>query len=57
MRRFGFFYVIPLTTPKVVSTPSTFIPATTLTSVSDVCTITIGDYNVRGACSSSHHAY
>ncbi|KAJ3546268.1 hypothetical protein NM688_g5532 [Phlebia brevispora] len=44
--QFGFFYVLPLTAPKVVSVPSTTIPATNLTSVSDVCTITIGDYNV-----------
>lgn len=44
--QFGFFYILPLTAPTVLSTPSATIPATTLTSVSDGCTITIGDYNV-----------
>ncbi|GJE88271.1 DNase I-like protein [Phanerochaete sordida] len=44
--QFGFFYVLPLTAPTVLSTPDPTIPATTLTSVNDGCTITIGDYNV-----------
>lgn len=45
MRRYGFYYVLPLTAPTVISTPDTTIPVTTVTA-SDSCTITFGDYNV-----------
>ena len=46
-RSFGFYYILPLTAPKVVSTPSTDIPAATIKPSTDQCTLTIGDYNVR----------
>ncbi|KAI5116998.1 hypothetical protein M0805_002667 [Coniferiporia weirii] len=45
--QFGFFYVMPTTAPKVISSPDFTVPATTITSSSsDPCVVTIGDYNV-----------
>jgi len=45
--QFGFYYVVPLTAPIVVSTPDPTVPPTTLrSSTTDSCLITIGDYNV-----------
>ena len=49
LNRFGFYYVLPLTAPQIISRPDATIPATTLTSsrgLFDICTITFGDYNV-----------
>ncbi|KAK7681573.1 hypothetical protein QCA50_015306 [Cerrena zonata] len=45
--QFGFYYILPLTAPIVVSTPDPTIPATTLVSSNDSCTLTVGDYNVE----------
>ncbi|OBZ71156.1 hypothetical protein A0H81_08732 [Grifola frondosa] len=53
--QFGFYYILPLTAPTVVSTPSADIPATTLNSGADACTITIGDYNVDNMAPTSAH--
>lgn len=47
LARFGFFYVLPLTAPQVISRPSGNIPPTTITSDDDLCTVTFGDYNVH----------
>ncbi|KDR82751.1 hypothetical protein GALMADRAFT_206527 [Galerina marginata CBS 339.88] len=45
--RFGFFYVLPLTAPSIVSTPSpTVPPASFKSNPTDSCVITFGDYNV-----------
>jgi hypothetical protein len=45
--RFGFFYVLPLTAPKVVSTPDpTISPASFNSNSHDFCDVTFGDYNV-----------
>ena len=48
--RFGFFYVLPLTAPTVLSTPDfTVSPATLVPAAqTDSCTFTFGDYNVSG---------
>ncbi|TFK40574.1 Endonuclease/exonuclease/phosphatase [Crucibulum laeve] len=54
--QFGFFYVLPLTAPQIISTPSPDIPATSLTSdIEDTCTITFGDYNVENMAPTSSH--
>ncbi len=47
--RFGFYYVLPLTAPIVIATPDYDVPATTISSETDSCVITFGDYNVRTA--------
>ncbi|KDQ25826.1 hypothetical protein PLEOSDRAFT_1106723 [Pleurotus ostreatus PC15] len=45
--QFGFFYVLPLSAPSIISTPTADVPVTTiLSSDTDECTLTIGDYNV-----------
>lgn len=45
--RFGFYYVLPLTAPTVISVPDPVIPPSTIVSdLSDACAITFGDYNV-----------
>ena len=50
LSRFGFYYVLPLTAPTVISVPDPVIPPSTIVSdvsdVSDACAITFGDYNV-----------
>ncbi|KAJ2935147.1 hypothetical protein H1R20_g1947, partial [Candolleomyces eurysporus] len=56
--QFGFYYVLPLTAPEIISRPDATIPATTLTSsrgLFDVCTITFGDYNVENLSPKSAH--
>ncbi|KAI0689077.1 DNase I-like protein [Cytidiella melzeri] len=53
--QFGFYYILPLTAPTVLSTPSATVPPTTLTSSSDCCTVTIGDYNVDNMDPNSSH--
>ncbi|KAI0071138.1 DNase I-like protein [Panus rudis PR-1116 ss-1] len=45
--QFGFYYILPLTAPIVVSTPDPTIPATKLKASTDACVVTIGDYNVE----------
>lgn len=47
LNRFGFFYVMPLTAPKLASSPSFVAPVTNVTAASGACQVTIGDYNVR----------
>ncbi|GJE88270.1 DNase I-like protein [Phanerochaete sordida] len=44
--QFGFYYVMPFTAPTIKTTPNPNVPITTLTSVHDGCTVTLGDYNV-----------
>ncbi|KAK7048300.1 DNase I-like protein [Favolaschia claudopus] len=48
--QFGFYYILPLTAPTVISTPDPTVAPTTLTSSSSAknrCIITVGDYNVE----------
>ncbi|KAI0763618.1 DNase I-like protein [Trametes elegans] len=45
--QFGFYYILPLTAPTVLSTPDPNIPGSTIKPSSDACTLTIGDYNVE----------
>ncbi|KAF4577133.1 hypothetical protein EYR36_005120 [Pleurotus pulmonarius] len=45
--QFGFFYVLPLSAPSIITTPTPEVPVTTiLSSDTDECTLTVGDYNV-----------
>ncbi|KAK7056736.1 hypothetical protein VNI00_002453 [Paramarasmius palmivorus] len=53
--QFGFFRVLPLTAPEVVSTLDVTVPPSTLTSVQDSCVITVGDYNVENMAPTSSH--
>ncbi|KAJ3531742.1 hypothetical protein NMY22_g8024 [Coprinellus aureogranulatus] len=55
--QFGFYYVLPLTAPSVVSRPDPTVPATTLSArkLPDACTITFGDYNVENLAPTSKH--
>ncbi|KJA29577.1 hypothetical protein HYPSUDRAFT_174278 [Hypholoma sublateritium FD-334 SS-4] len=46
--QFGFYYVLPLTAPTVISVPNPVIPPSTIVpDFSDACAITFGDYNVE----------
>lgn len=54
--QFGFFYVLPLTAPQVISRPSSNIPPTTISSNgNDPCVVTFGDYNVENMAPTSAH--
>ncbi|KAJ7459796.1 DNase I-like protein [Mycena latifolia] len=54
--QFGFYYVLPLTAPTVISNPSFVIPPTTLvSSPHDRCAITVGDYNVENMAPTGTH--
>ncbi|KAL0960684.1 hypothetical protein HGRIS_005712 [Hohenbuehelia grisea] len=54
--QFGFFYVIPLTAPTVLSRPDSTVPPTTLTTTKNsLCDVTIGDYNVENLAPTSSH--
>ncbi|KAF5389309.1 hypothetical protein D9757_003448 [Collybiopsis confluens] len=45
--QFGFYYILPLTAPKVLSTPAASAPITNITAdITDICIVTFGDYNV-----------
>ncbi|KIK69647.1 hypothetical protein GYMLUDRAFT_66947 [Collybiopsis luxurians FD-317 M1] len=45
--QFGFYYILPLTAPKVLSTPTSSAPPTNISAdVTDICIVTFGDYNV-----------
>nr|VWP01052.1 Small G-protein Ras2 [Ganoderma boninense] len=53
--QFGFYYLVPFTAPKVVSTPSSVIPPATIVPSDDECTITLGDYNIENMAPNSSH--
>ncbi|KAJ3573209.1 hypothetical protein NP233_g2573 [Leucocoprinus birnbaumii] len=54
--QFGFFYVVPLTAPQIISRPSNVIPSTTITNHgNDPCIVTFGDYNVENMAPTSTH--
>ncbi|KAF9554721.1 DNase I-like protein [Agrocybe pediades] len=54
--QFGFFYVLPLTAPQIISRPSPDIPAASFASKpNDFCTVTFGDYNVENMAPTSSH--
>ncbi|KAF9077540.1 Endonuclease/exonuclease/phosphatase [Rhodocollybia butyracea] len=45
--QFGFYYIVPLTAPKVLSTPTNTAPPTHITAnIKNKCAVTFGDYNV-----------
>ncbi|KAH9924271.1 DNase I-like protein [Epithele typhae] len=45
--QFGFWYIVPLTTPVMTVAPSSVIPQSKIVPKHDKCTFTFGDYNVR----------
>ncbi|KAJ6619448.1 DNase I-like protein [Mycena sp. CBHHK59/15] len=54
--QFGFYYILPLTAPTVISSPSFVVPPTNLTSsYDDLCALTIGDYNVENMAPNGTH--
>ncbi|KDR77188.1 hypothetical protein GALMADRAFT_225318 [Galerina marginata CBS 339.88] len=54
--QFGFFYVLPLTAPTIISTPSGAVaPATIKPKPKDICVVTFGDYNVDNMGPTSSH--
>ncbi|KAI9058193.1 DNase I-like protein [Trametes sanguinea] len=53
--QFGFYYILPLTAPTVVSTPDPTIPPATIKPAKDECTLTIGDYNVENMAPTTAH--
>ncbi|KAI0643156.1 DNase I-like protein [Trametes meyenii] len=53
--QFGFYYILPLTAPTVVSTPDPTIPPSRITPSTDSCTITVGDYNVENLGPTTAH--
>ncbi|KIM43160.1 hypothetical protein M413DRAFT_443970 [Hebeloma cylindrosporum] len=54
--QYGFFYVLPLTAPQVISTPDPTIPAVSFkTNPNDACAVTFGDYNVENMAPTSKH--
>ncbi|KAF9527532.1 Endonuclease/exonuclease/phosphatase [Crepidotus variabilis] len=54
--QFGFFYVIPLTAPTILSLPDPTIPPTNIISdSSDNCSLIFGDYNVENMAPTSSH--
>ncbi|CDO71685.1 hypothetical protein BN946_scf184915.g29 [Trametes cinnabarina] len=53
--QFGFYYILPLTAPAVISTPDPTIPPATIKPSRDECTLTIGDYNVENMAPTTAH--
>ncbi|KAI0317511.1 DNase I-like protein [Amylostereum chailletii] len=53
--QFGFFYILPLTAPTVLSTPDPHIPTTSITSDEGDCAVRFGDYNVENLAPTSAH--
>ncbi|KAH8824942.1 Endonuclease/exonuclease/phosphatase [Flagelloscypha sp. PMI_526] len=52
--QFGFYYVIPLTAPTIISQPDFNVPASKITA-SKKNELTIGDYNVENMSPTSDH--
>ncbi|KAL0580123.1 hypothetical protein V5O48_001899 [Marasmius crinis-equi] len=53
--QFGFFYVLPLTAPEVISTNTTSAAKSSITTSTDKCVLTVGDYNVENMAPTSAH--
>ncbi|KAF9483503.1 DNase I-like protein [Pholiota conissans] len=54
--QFGFFYVLPLTAPTVVSSPDTIVlPSSIKSKPFAICSLTFGDYNVENLAPTSSH--
>ncbi|KAI0821994.1 DNase I-like protein [Trametes gibbosa] len=54
--QFGFYYVLPLTAPTVVSTPDPNIPPSSIKPPkSSACILIIGDYNVENMAPTTAH--
>ncbi|OJT13614.1 hypothetical protein TRAPUB_9803 [Trametes pubescens] len=53
--QFGFYYILPLTAPTVLTTPDPTIPPSTIKPRAQVCTLVIGDYNVENMAPTTAH--
>lgn len=53
--QFGFYYVLPFTAPKIVSSPDFSVPPSTVKPSDKNHVITIGDYNVENMAPNSSH--
>lgn len=53
--QFGFYTILPLTAPAVISSPEYSVPPASISRGTDPCELTIGDYNVENMSPSSHH--
>ncbi|GBE87792.1 hypothetical protein SCP_1200160 [Sparassis crispa] len=53
--QYGYYYILPLTAPKIISVPEIEVPTSSLTSTKNPCEITIGDYNVDNMSRRSRH--
>ncbi|GJE96590.1 DNase I-like protein [Phanerochaete sordida] len=53
--QFGFYSILPLTAPEIVSAPETEPRPASLHLNDDPCELTIGDYNVENMSPRSHH--
>ncbi|KIJ59068.1 hypothetical protein HYDPIDRAFT_33575 [Hydnomerulius pinastri MD-312] len=52
---YGYFTILPLTASSVKGVPSATVPASTIKSSNDACTVSLGDYNVENMSPTSDH--
>ncbi|KAH9919877.1 endonuclease/exonuclease/phosphatase [Amylocystis lapponica] len=53
--QYGYFYVLPLTAPRVISVPNSEVLPSSLVASAHPCELNIGDYNVENMSPRSHH--
>ncbi|KZT19529.1 DNase I-like protein [Neolentinus lepideus HHB14362 ss-1] len=53
--QYGYYSILPLTAPTVVSTPDYTIPATSFVPRDDSCELVMADYNIENMGPRSHH--
>ncbi|KAI0090862.1 DNase I-like protein [Irpex rosettiformis] len=53
--QFGFYTILPLTAPAIVSVPDEEPLPSSIIALDDPCELTIGDYNVENMSPRSHH--
>ncbi|KAK7469141.1 hypothetical protein VKT23_003631 [Stygiomarasmius scandens] len=53
--QFGFYYILPLTAPTVLTSPDSTVPPSSIVASNDYCAITFGDYNVENMAPTSAH--
>ncbi|KAI5896622.1 DNase I-like protein [Schizophyllum commune H4-8] len=53
--QFGYYQILPLTAPSVLTTPSQEAPPTSIVGDDDACSLFFGDYNVENMAPTSSH--
>ncbi|THV05257.1 DNase I-like protein [Dendrothele bispora CBS 962.96] len=53
--QFGFYYILPLTAPTVLTSPDSTVPPSIIVASDDHCELTFGDYNVENMAPTSAH--